>query len=155
MSDEAPRPGSYASLERRVEALEGQVGNIVRDLAVIQSDVRHNAEMAGLHFKTLNAQGDSTKQAVDQLQTLISQAIRDPASVIPGQKEIVADWTQWRAQTDERLGKVEQQDDNAEAIAAYKAQNAGISAQRLSLIVGAASSLGGALIYAIVQVLHP
>lgn len=98
-----PNDHKGTSLERRVEALERGQAKIQTDLALIQADVRHGSEIATMHYRTVEAQNTALKATVDKIDNFIDQAIRDPASVMPQQAALTAEWKAWREKVDVQL----------------------------------------------------
>ena len=92
MSDD-PRPGTYASLDRRVTALEMQMADVKTQLAI-----------GNERLDAVKATSTATHEAVKHLEGLIQQAFRDPYSVMPRSASDERDeWKAWRVSVDSIL----------------------------------------------------
>ena len=100
---EDPRPGTYASLEKRVGALEGAVAGIERDL-------RHQGELFSLRLDAIKATSEATKTAVHGIEDLIERALRGDDTVAPRAAEERKAWIEWRKTVEARLEAQEEQD---------------------------------------------
>jgi len=86
MTDDA-RPGSYASLDHRVTALETRMSGLETQVA-----------LATERLDVVKSMGSATHDAVKHLESIIQQALRDPYSVMPRAAVDERDeWKAWRA----------------------------------------------------------
>lgn len=109
MADEvAPRPGSYASLERRIETIENRMATAESDsaemktsIALIQAEQKHQGELFAAQFRAIEAHGESTSRGLAAIETLIQNALRDPETVMSrAQIEERRQWLAWREKID-------------------------------------------------------
>lgn len=92
MTDDA-RPGSYASLDRRVTALEARMGGLETQVA-----------LATERLDVVKSMGSATHDAVKHLESILQQAFHDPYSVMPkSAAEEREDWRAWRKAVDQAL----------------------------------------------------
>jgi hypothetical protein len=66
-TDIEPRPGTTASIDRRVEQLETAVSGLSTELAIVKSEASHTRELMQAGFNALNAGQSAQTTKLDQL----------------------------------------------------------------------------------------
>ena len=153
--DEAhPRPGSYASLERRVEAVEQSLAGVRTDVAVIQRDMAHQSELAVSHYRTVEAQNGEIKATVSGMQALIERALRDPYSVMPEQARTRDEWAAWRGTVDGKLDSIERRDVEQDTITADRRLRSVRLDWVIGLVAGVVTGIAAAILNLLTHVVN-
>ncbi|HWH24522.1 MAG TPA: hypothetical protein VNW68_06475, partial [Candidatus Limnocylindria bacterium] len=73
-TDIEPRPGTTASIDRRVEQLETAVSGLSTELAIVKSEASHTRELMQAGFNALNSGQSAQTTKLDLLITQQQQA---------------------------------------------------------------------------------
>ena len=131
---EDPRPGTTASVERRVERLDEKVDALENRVAAVEINLSHTREMLTLQFAAVKSGQDATLTKLDLLDKQLQQAFLEGARMMadptmtPAGKRIVDDLKAVRDASEGRMNELSAHVDEALRLARLGDKKWGIAA---------------------------
>lgn len=107
MSNDEPRPGTTASVERHVEHLSDKVSQLETRVAAVELNLGHTRDLLGAQLKALEsgqnavlAKLEAVNVAIQASNVRAAEAMSDPLQTAAGRSvmAIITDMTSWRGE---------------------------------------------------------